>query len=209
LAGLTVAALLALLPTMRRREPRLLMIAPAMALMWAGLLCGGPIMIVPVALLAMAAAWFLPAEVQDRGLGALILLLVLGILVQATQPTASPLLHWPLLFAAIAFAARAWLPEQAALAIATLMAAIGVGHLLAQAHFIFLGIGAELPLVMIVPLFAALPLLLPLWPDHLPRRLAGGALAAALVIALWVRLDPIAPSIPTYSQAEGGTKHKD
>jgi len=39
---------------------------------------------------------------------------------------------------------RAWLPGRAALAVAALMAAVGIGHLLAQAHFIFLGIGAEM-----------------------------------------------------------------
>ncbi|ATE66629.1 M20/M25/M40 family metallo-hydrolase [Rhizorhabdus dicambivorans] len=209
MAALLIAGLMAMLPLFRRREPRLLMIAPAMALMWAGLLTGGAVMIIPIALLAMLAAWFLPVAVEDRGWGALLLLLLSGLIVQIAQPTAGPFLHWPLLLAAIAFAARAWLPERAALAIAALMAAIGVGHLLAQAHFIMLGIGAEMPAVLALLLFVALPLLLPLWPARAPRWLPGTALAAALAIALWVRLDPIAPSIPAYSQAEGGTKHKD
>lgn len=208
-AGLLIAALLMLLPLARRREPRLLMIAPAMALMWVGLLTGGSVVIVPIAVLAMLAAWFLPVTIGDRGLGALLLLSLCGIVVQAAEPTAATLLHWPLLLAAVALAARAWLPERAGLAVSALMAAVGVGHLLAQAHFIFLGIGTDMPAVMALVLLVALPLLLPVWPDRLPRWLAGTALAAALVIALWVRLDPIAPSIPVYSKAEGSTKTRD
>lgn len=208
-AGLLIAATLALIPLARRREPRLLMIAPAMALMWAGLLTGGSVMIVPVAVLAMLAAWFLPAAIEDRGWGVLALLALLGLLVQIVEPTAGPLLHWPLLLAAIAFAARAWLPVGVALAIAALAAATGIGHLLAQAHFIFLGIGAEMPAVMAALLLIALPLLLPLWPEKLPRWLPGSLLAVALIVAFWVRLDPMAPSIPVYSQAEGGTKTRD
>ncbi|MBD3759364.1 M20/M25/M40 family metallo-hydrolase [Rhizorhabdus sp.] len=204
IAALLIAATLALIPLARRREPRLLMIAPAMALMWAGLLTGGAVMIIPIAILAMLAAWFLPVIVEDRGWGALSLLFLSGLIVQAVQPTAGPLLHWPLLLAAIAFAVRAWLPGRAALAVAALMAAVGIGHLLAQAHFIFLGIGAEMPAVMAALLFVALPLILPLWPDRAARWPAGIALLVALILALWVRLDPIAPSVPVYSFKEAG-----
>lgn len=210
LAGLLIVALLMTIPLLRRAEPRLLALAPAMALMWAGLLAGGPlILLVLIALLAMAAAWFLPPADAERSAGAILLLLLAGALVQALQPTAAPILHWPLLLAAIAMAGRSWLPATPALVISALCAAAGIGHLLAQAHFIFLGVSAELPVAMVVPLFAALPLILPLWPDRLPRWLPAGALAAALLLALWVRLDPVAPSIPAYSLAEGGKKTRD
>lgn len=210
IAALLIIAALMLLNWYRRPEPRLFAIAPAMALMWAGILTGGPLpVLVPLALLAMLAAWFLPGDADDDGVGAGLLLLLMAALVQLLQPTAGPLLQWPLLLAAIAMAARAWLPLIAALIVTTLCAAVGIGHLLAQAHFIFLGIGAELPAVMIVLLFAALPLILPLWPNRLPRWLPASALAVALVLTLWVRLDPIAPSIPVYSASEGGAKTKD
>jgi hypothetical protein len=177
--------------------------------MWVGLLTGGPIAIVPVALLAMASAWFLPSGRTARAEGAILLLFLAGILVQATLPTAAPLLHWPLLLAAVALAARAWLGERAALPAIALCAAIAVGHLLAQAHFLFLGIGAELSVVLVTPLFAALPLLLMLWPARTSRIGIGLLLSVALILALWVRFDPIAPTIPTYSLAEGGKKTKD
>lgn len=210
MAGLIVAALLLALPLFRRTELRLLALAPAMALMWAGLLAGGPLtLLVAVALAAMAAAWFLPANAEGRAAGALLLLLLVSTIVQALQPTAAPILHWPLLLAATAMAARAWLPPRAGLTVSAASAVVGGGLSLALAHFIFLGVGAELPAGLILPLFAALPLLLPLWPDRLPRWIPGGLLGVALLLALWVRLDPVAPSIPAYSLAEGGKKTKD
>ena len=206
--GLTV--LLTLLPLFRRQEMRLLAIAPAMALMWAGLLAGGPlVMIVVVALLAMLAAWFLPLSPTDSGVGAILLVLVAATLGQIAQPTAGPLLQWPLLLAAVALAARATLPAKAGLAVSALCAVIGLGHLFAQGHYVFLGVGAEMPVALIVLLFAALPLLLPLMPDRMPRWLPAAALAAALVLALWVRLDPIAPSVPEYSKVEAAKKTRD
>lgn len=208
-AGLLVAALLLLLPLFRRTDPRMVAIGPAMALMWVGLLTGGAIVaVIPLALLAMAAAFFLPADDGEAPTAAILLLLLAATAVQATQPTAGPLLQWPLLLGAVALAGRAWLPRGAALALTATCAAAGVGHLLTQAHFIFLGIGAELPAVMIVLLFAAMPLLLPLLPERTPRWMPAAALAAALAITLWVRLDPIAPSVAVYSQAEGGKKTK-
>lgn len=210
IAALGIAALLMLLALFRRQEARVLAIAPAMALMWAGLLAGGPLVaLVIMALTAMIAAWFLPTAHEDRGIGAVLLMFAAALLVQLWQPTAGPLLQWPLLLASIAIKARASLPMAVGLAVSAVCAAIGLGHLLAQAHFIFLGIGAEMPAVTIVLLFAALPLLLPLWPDHVPRWMPGIALAAALVLTLWVRLDPIAPSIPAYSKTDGGAKTRD
>ncbi len=210
IAALLTTALLMSLPLFRRPEPRLIALGPAMALMWVGILTGGPLpVLVPLALLAMLAAWFLPVGGDDKGVGAALLLLLAAALVQVLQPTAGPLLHWPLLLGGVAMAARAWLPAAAGLALAALSAAVGIGHLLAQGHFIFLGIGAELPAVMILLLFAALPLILPLWPRRVPRWVPGTALSIALVLTLWVRLDPVAPSIPVYSANEGGAKTKD
>lgn len=209
-AALLIAALLMLIPQARRTEPPMLAIAPAMAVMWAGILCDGPLAaLLPLGALAMLAAWFLPDDHEGAPPAAVLLLLVAGILVQATQPTAAPLFHWPLLLAAIGMAARARLAEPAGLAITGLCSAVGLGHLLTQAHFIFLGIGAEMPAVMTVLLFAALPLILPLLPRAVPRWMPAATLAAALAVALWVRLDPTAPSIPVYSLAEGGTKTRD
>ncbi len=208
IAALLVAALLMLLGQLRRPENRLIAVMVAMSLMWVGLLSGGSLAVtVTIALAAMGISWFLPASTEDRGEGAVALLLLASLAVQAVQPTAGPLLHWPLLLAAIAMMARAFLPAAIGLTVTAIAAAIGIGHLLTQAHFIFLGVGPEMPALLMILLFAAWPLLQPLWPDRLPRWMPGIALAAALVLALWVRLDPIAPSVPEYSlKSPGKTK---
>jgi hypothetical protein len=174
-------------------------------------LSGGPLIVLIVLTLAvMAAAWFLPArraplpDGEGGAAGAALLLLALAALTQAIEPTAAPLLQWPLLLGALAMAARAFLPTAWALVVGLLCAVAGVGHLLAEAHFIYLAIGAAMPGLTMVLLFAALPLVLPLWPERIPRWMPGTALAAALVLALWVRLDPMAPSVPRYSLHHGG-----
>ena len=199
-AGLLIVALLMLAGCFHRQATRSVATVAAMALTWVGLLSGGPlILLAALALPAMIAAWFLPRHNDDRGEGAILLLLAAATVVQLLQPTAGPLFQWPLLLAAIGMAARAFFPANPALAIGSIAAAIGIGHLLAQAHFIFLGIGAEMPAAMMIILFAALPLLLPLSPDRVPRWMPATALSLAMLLALWVRLDPIAPSVPGYS----------
>ena len=208
IAALLTATMMTLLGPLRRPEMRLIAITVAMTLMWAGLLTGGPIALIVMALLAMGASWFVPEAADDEGEGAILLLLAVATLAQMLEPTAGPLLEWPLLLGGIAMAGRAFLPATAALVLGTICAAVGIGHLLAQGHFIFLGIGAEMPAVMVILLFAALPLLLPLWPGRVPRWMPGAVLAAAVLLALWVRLDPIAPSVPGYSLADG-TKTRD
>lgn len=210
MTALLVAASMLLLARFRA-DARLHLISGAMALMWLGLLSGGPLIaLVALALLTMAATWLLPSSPLPSGenFGAALLLLIAAALVQAIEPTAAPLLQWPLLLGAVAMAARAFLPGTAALIVGIVCAVIAVGHLLAEAHFIFLAIGADMPAMMMVPLFAALPLVLPLRPGRVPHWMPAAALAGAMLLALWVRLDPIAPSVPAYS-LHNGTKTKD
>ena len=207
-AGLIIAALLVAIPMARRRNPRLAAVGPALILMWVSLILGGPLVLsVVLAAVAAIAGFFLPRDA--RGSGATLLLLAATILVQILLPTAAALFAWPLLLAALAMAARAFLPPLPAVALTTITAIAGLGHLAAQAHFIFLGVGAELPLAMVAILFPALPLLWPLLPDKAPLWLPAILIAAACAIALWVRLDPLAPSVPTYSAARGDSKTRD
>ena len=206
-AALIIAALTLLVPIARRREARIAAIGPALAMMWIGLIFGAPLVLtVALALAAGASAFFLPRKA--RGAGAILVLVIVTAGVQAFLPTAAAFLALPLLLASVAMAARTWLPLAPATIITMLIAMAGLGHLAAQAHFIFLGVGAELPLAMVAILLPALPLLWPLLPEKPPLWLPGLFLAAALGFALWVWLDPIAPSVPTYSAAVGA-KTKD
>ena len=199
MAALLIAALMMLIEHLRRSE-RLQIMTAATAIMWASVLTGGPLALtVAIALPAIAIGWILPPPVEDDSAGAILLLLVVATFVQGVLPTAGPSLQWPLLLASLAMTARSFLRARVGLAITALAAAIGLGHLLTQAHFIFLSIGPETPAALMVLLFAAWPLLKPLWPDRWPRWIPAVILGVALFIALWVRLDPMAQSVPRYS----------
>jgi hypothetical protein len=213
MALLGVAATMLLAPLAHRREPRMLALVPALALLGPGLLLGTPLLMLGgLTLAAMLCAWFLPQTAPDRAvlsIAAILLLAVATMLLQILLPTAAPLFAWPLLLAALAMVGRSVLPAIAGLAIGAIAAAIGLGHLAAFGHFTFLAVGADVPSAMVAFLFAGAPLLWPLLPDRAARRIAILLLVAALGVALWVRFDPMAPSVPLYSQSEGGTKTRE
>jgi len=203
MAALSVTTLVLLTRHCRRTGGALPLVVPAMLLMWAGLLSGGPLILLVLAGgAAMLSVRALPERDERPGEAAILLLFGGALLLQIGLPTAGPLLQWPLLLAALAIAARTLMPAAVGMIVTTIAAAAGLGHIFAQGHSIFLAIGADWPAVWMILLIAALPLLLPLLPECLPRWPAGAALAAALLLALWVRLDPIAPTIPTYSDRE-------
>jgi hypothetical protein len=206
-ALLAAAGALVLMPIACRREPRMAALAPALALLGPGLLLGASLpMITALALAGMATAWFLPRTLPGGSgmtIGAILLLLVAAVALQILLPTAALLLSWPLLLAAIALVGRVLLPATFGLIVTAVSAAIGLGHLAAFAHFTFLAVGADLPAAMIAFLFAGAPLLWPLLPERPAPRLAGALLLASLGIALWVRFDPMATSVPLYSHVDG------
>jgi hypothetical protein len=85
-----------------------------------------------------------------------------------------------------------------------LLAIVGAGQLLYLAHFTFLGVGAPTPDAMAI--YALLVMLL-VWPllkaaaIARPFFVAGGLLTIISAgLALSVRLDPMAPTIPPYSE---------
>lgn len=159
---------------------------------------------VPGALLAL----LLPAEAPKAWpgwIGAQALVLIAGAAAQALAPTATPLLLWTALLAALATVTAALadpgLVRWRALAPIVMLAAIGGAKLLAFAHFTFGAIGAGLPMVMAVFLLLLLALFRPLigaWRGPGVRIILALVLVATFAIALDVRLDPIAPSIPVY-----------
>jgi hypothetical protein len=87
---------------------------------------------------------------------------------------------------------------------ATIVAAIlGVGYMLGLGFFLMEAVGPGMPMVAAIPLAVGAVLILPLMPE--PRR--GLTMAAVLLvvstgIALWVLLDPIAPSVAVYSDTK-------
>jgi uncharacterized membrane protein len=83
--------------------------------------------------------------------------------------------------------------------------AVAGGYGLGIAHFTFLGVGPDMPAVMAAFLLAVVLATWPLLRGALSRRVAAGLAAVLLVagfgLALWVRLDAPAPTIPIYARA--------
>lgn len=134
--------------------------------------------------------------------GAAIPLLLLAALAQATAPTAAFLITIPVLIGGLV----ALLVQRGAVAgvIATGLAAIGIGYLFAIGFFLLQAVGPATPMVAALPLVLVSVIAWPLAPP-VTRRFALTAatllIVAALAVALWVRLDPLAPSVAVYSQA--------
>lgn len=139
-----------------------------------------------------------------------VLTAVLGLGLQIVGPTMATPIHWPLALAAAQMAIAAWIDPQLerphGFAPIALLAAAGGGQALAFGHFLFLNLGAGMPFVVILPLLVMTLLFWPLIAGMVPMRkampIAGLALVAAVAIALWVRFDPVAPSIPPYSDGK-------
>ena len=147
-----------------------------------------------------------PASVASGWIGALAVLAALTAVVQAAQPTATPLLAWPLaaasLAAALAVTLDPALRSPRALWPVAAIASVAGGQVLALAHLAFLGVGPDLPTAMAT--MAVLVAVL-VWPLVPPLGRGGVALVLVLTLAgaglaVSVRLDPPAASVPTYSR---------
>jgi hypothetical protein len=210
-AGALCLAVLGLALGVQTASLRWLGAVPALVMTGAVLALGGPsVAFAGIGVLAAATALVGARPAADGlggWLGAMSLVLVVTAGVQAAAPTAAPLLAWPLLAASAAAAAAALIDPTLragrALVPVVLAAIIAGAQGLAMAHLAFLGVGADLPEAMAV--FAALLAML-LWP--LAPTAAGPrtmALIAALGVmglglAVSVRVDPPADTVPTYSR---------
>jgi len=197
-----------------RPARRLLAIVPALGLTAACVLFSGfttlGLITCGVGVVAALLSLMLPATrpgIWAGWLGVALPVFIVSLVLQLTAPTASPLFAWPLLPAAVTMALVAAfdpaLKRPVTIAALAVIAAICGGWCLILAHLNFLALGATLPEVM--ALFVVLTILFA-WP--LMRGLQAGrtlaftacaALLAAVVLALWVRFDPLAPSVAPYS----------
>ncbi len=157
----------------------------------------------PMAALGFAAAFLglfggMQAKARTR-IGAALPILLLALVGQALAPTAAYVLVIPVAIAGIVEAVAA--ADKRAGRIAAMVAMVMVsGYMLGFLYRLMQGIGADLPWAA-VPLATAMVLgWLPLWrPLRLARPVALAALAGAVALALVVRLDPVAPTIPVYA----------
>ena len=133
--------------------------------------------------------------------GAALPLPLLGLFLQATAPTAAYPVAVPLMLGGLALAVKRHWPAPGTIAV-VIAAMLGVGYMLGFGFFLLQAVGPKTPMIAAVPMAIGTVLLLPLIPA-VDRRRAGVAavvlIALALGIALWVLLDPIAPSVAAYS----------
>ncbi|MEE4452695.1 M20/M25/M40 family metallo-hydrolase [Novosphingobium resinovorum] len=129
-------------------------------------------------------------------------LLLLGAAGQALAPTAAYVLALPLALGGLAALPKVR-ESRAGMAVSAVMAALVGGYMLVLGHFGMQAVGAMMPVVAVLPLALVCLLFLPLRPllPAIAARLAAGAfLLLAVGMALWVRWDAPAPTVPIYSQ---------
>ena len=156
-------------------------------------------LLICVAVLALA----LPLW-AGRGGSVLGILIALGM--QVVAPTTSFLVVWPLLMAGVIGVSSRYLPGKGGAALRLVLAAAALGMLLQFGHMFMQGVGADLPSVVALLAALAIPVLGPLVPEVKAKRVAlaaGLCVVAALAIALVVRFDPVADTVPVYRSMKG------
>lgn len=131
---------------------------------------------------------------KPRQVGAAALLGLLALGAQMAAPTAAFVFVVPVLLAALGI----WLGRWAALAGASLV----TGYMIYLGHFTMQGVGAPMAFVAALPLALTAMAVLPVWPglgEGAARRSVLIVLGLALVMALWVRLDPVADTAAVYA----------
>jgi hypothetical protein len=137
----------------------------------------------------------------DGWIGLALINLIIAVAAQIMLPEAGPVFTWPLLLAGLAMALTARRPRAGIIA-AMAVAIVGLAWLGGFVHVLMLSVGGDAPSAAAA--FAPMTLLLlwPLLPHPIPRRAllltALVLVLAAAAIALWVRLDPIAASVPPW-----------
>ena len=159
-----------------------------------------------LALFAVATVFFLvfgtrPLSENGR-LGALIPITLIGVAGQIFAPTATYFISLSVMLCAIAFFSvnrLAGKPTEKVLAIP--IAALIFGYMVGLGHQLMLGVGPDMLAVAILPAAISALAISPLYPG-LPKKLCGilvgGGLLLSTGMALWIRLDPVAATIPTY-----------
>ncbi|MEP3889949.1 MAG: M20/M25/M40 family metallo-hydrolase [Hellea sp.] len=142
------------------------------------------------------------ASSGNTQLGAAIPLFLLALLGQFFAPTAAYFLTLPLfLRAAASFAVQRWPDGQISAVMAAALTALVVGYMLSLEHLLMLGVGPDMLAVAIMPAAIAALAILPLYAGLSKRganSLAISGLAVSIGLALWIRLDPIASTVPLY-----------
>lgn len=160
-----------------------------------------------VALGGMAAALvLLGGALSSAGkAGAALPLLLIAAAAQAMAPTAAYFIVIPVMLAALALLSLERSSGTAARLFAGAVAATVAGYMLALGHQVMQGVGPTMPMAAALPLALAGLGVLPVWQGLSARAARSGAvvlLVAAVAVALWVRLDPVAETAAVYADTK-------
>jgi hypothetical protein len=137
--------------------------------------------------------------------GAAIPLVALAVGLQAFAPTAAYFLVIPVMLAGLAEAIRTSGNKRLGQAAAALIAALVTGYLLALGFFAMQGVGPSMPWVTTVLMALAMLVWLPLWQAVPKWKVVAGVLTlAAAGMALFVRFDPVPPTVAVYEPLKPG-----
>lgn len=157
-------------------------------------------------LAAAALVWGLVANARSAttglALGMALPVLLLGLFAQGTAPTAAFPIVVPLFLGGLAAATWRFAGPHLGMVASIIVAALGGGYMLALGWQLIEAVGPGMPMVAALPLTLAALLAAPLVPAVTRQNAVRAAVLLvllALAIALWVRLDAVAPSIPPYS----------
>jgi len=139
---------------------------------------------------------------SHESVGAVLPLLLLGIICQAFAPSAVYFLTLSiLLYGIIALLRRRGFAHKAGRAASVILAALVLGYMIGLGHLLMLGVGADMLSVAILPAALAVLAVLPFYhglSKRFSRLGATIALSVSIASAIWIRMDPIASSVPLY-----------
>ena len=139
---------------------------------------------------------------SNERLGAVLPIFILGVAGQAFAPTATYFISVPLLLSSLIFVLQIrWPKHMASQGLAAIITALVVGYMLSLGHLLMLGVGPDLLAVAVLPAAIAVSAILPMLvalPKVASRYLAITGLVVSIGVALWIRLDPIASTVPLY-----------
>jgi len=127
---------------------------------------------------------------------------ILGILGQVFAPIAVYFIILPLLLCGVSsLVISRWSENSAAALIVGVSATLVIGYMLFLGHMLMVAVGPDILFIAILPAAIALLAVIPLYPNlskNFSYFLALTGLVLSIGTSIWVRIDPLASTIPLY-----------
>lgn len=134
--------------------------------------------------------------------GAVLPIFILAVLGQAFAPTATYFISLPFLLCGMtSLVTQQWPDKKWTLGINITVAALVAGYMLSLGHLLMLGVGPDMLSVAILPAAILALAVFPIYKGvqrDIKNYIAIAGVIGAVALALWVRLDPIASTVPLY-----------